>query len=132
MQVSLLERGEAEMRCLLCGEDRGYGMSVKRPKYCRLCIVNVQMKAAKVRRGNASSKVNRAKKKGLLPKLDGSITCCDCGNPAEVYDHRDYNEPLNVEPVCYSCNWHRGPAKSVKNYHHPGLLGPSPFPSEES
>ncbi len=36
--------------------------------------------------------------------------CRDCGAQAEVYDHRDYSKPLDVEPVCRSCNAHRGPA----------------------
>lgn len=36
--------------------------------------------------------------------------CTDCGNPAEVYDHRDYGRPLDVEPVCHACNHQRGAA----------------------
>lgn len=36
--------------------------------------------------------------------------CSDCGKPATHYDHRDYNQPLAVEPVCHGCNLRRGPA----------------------
>jgi formylmethanofuran dehydrogenase subunit E len=36
--------------------------------------------------------------------------CRDCGEPSTDYDHRDYNKPLEVEPVCRSCNLLRGPA----------------------
>lgn len=36
--------------------------------------------------------------------------CADCGEQAGHYDHRDYNFPLVVEPVCRSCNARRGPA----------------------
>lgn len=34
--------------------------------------------------------------------------CVDCGDPATDYDHRDYNKPLEVEPVCHACNMKRG------------------------
>jgi hypothetical protein len=37
-------------------------------------------------------------------------SCVDCGNPAEHYDHRDYNKPLEVEAVCRPCNYKRGVA----------------------
>lgn len=49
--------------------------------------------------------------RGVLPKLDGSIACTDCGAPACEYDHRDYSRPLDVQPVCRSCNKRRGTAK---------------------
>ena len=34
----------------------------------------------------------------------------DCGAPARHYDHRDYNKPLEIEPVCVRCNLLRGHA----------------------
>lgn len=40
-----------------------------------------------------------------------ALTCVDCGNPAQVYEHRDYNRPLDVVAACRSCNAKRGPAK---------------------
>lgn len=46
---------------------------------------------------------------GRLPKAC-SEKCLDCGSQAVDYDHRDYNFPLTVEPVCRSCNIKRGPA----------------------
>lgn len=46
---------------------------------------------------------------GDLPKLDGSVVCTDCGEPAQEYDHRDYKKPLEVDPVCMACNAARGP-----------------------
>ena len=46
---------------------------------------------------------------GYLPRPT-TLTCPDCGAPAQVYDHRDYNRPLDVEPVCHACNVKRGPA----------------------
>ena len=56
--------------------------------------------------------VCNAVKAGKLPKVT-TLDCVDCGKPAEHYDHRDYNKPLDVEPVCRSCNKKRGPA--IKN-----------------
>lgn len=58
----------------------------------------------------AMSAVAKAVKQGLLPRVIDCI-CVDCGAPAKAYDHRDYSKPLEVEPVCDSCNQKRGPAK---------------------
>src|SRR6185312_7217488 len=41
--------------------------------------------------------VATAIRRGVLPKLDGTIACTDCGNPAMEYDHRDYGRPLDVQ-----------------------------------
>lgn len=48
---------------------------------------------------------------GVLPKLDGTIACADCGGVATEYDHRDYSRPLDVDPCCKPCNRRRGTAK---------------------
>lgn len=62
----------------------------------------------------AQNQVFWAIRKGKLPKLDGSIACVDCGLPAWEYDHRDYDKPLDVEPVCLSCNKRRGRAANKR------------------
>lgn len=36
------------------------------------------------------------------------FSCVDCGKPAAHYDHRDYNKPLDVDPVCLTCHGARG------------------------
>lgn len=54
--------------------------------------------------------VKLAIRAGYLAKPN-TLTCADCGNTATEYDHRDYNRPLDVEPVCHACNNRRGPAK---------------------
>lgn len=54
--------------------------------------------------------VREAVKNGSMPEA-ATLLCTDCGNWAKVYDHRKYSEPLNVEPVCVSCNCKRGPAE---------------------
>lgn len=64
-------------------------------------------------RGPAHFAVNLAIKLGQLPKLDGTTACVDCGQPAKVYDHREYAKPLEVVPLCRSCNFRRGPAKEL-------------------
>ena len=50
-----------------------------------------------------------AVKRGSL-RVAKSLTCVDCGRQARDYDHRDYSRPLDVQPVCRSCNLRRGPA----------------------
>lgn len=57
---------------------------------------------------NPQYAVSRAVKTGVLPRLDGTILCVDCGNAATEYEHRDYSKPLAVEPVCHGCNMKRG------------------------
>lgn len=55
--------------------------------------------------------VSSAVRRGILPDLRAdSIACVDCGSRATVYEHRDYSRPLDVEPVCVSCNRRRGTA----------------------
>lgn len=64
--------------------------------------------------------IDLAKKAGLLPSLDGRVRCTDCERPAMVYDHRDYTNPLKVDPVCITCNIRRGkglnPGSSHRKY----------------
>lgn len=70
----------------------------------------------------ASSKVQNAIAHGLLPRVRRSgesapVRCVDCGLKAQHYDHRDYLEPLVVEPVCGSCNHRRGFASDTFSKH---------------
>jgi transcriptional regulator with XRE-family HTH domain len=67
-------------------------------------IINLETNSHK-----AHQWVKQAIRDGYLPK-PSTLTCQDCGQPAQVYDHRDYNRPLDVEPVCHACNIKRGPA----------------------
>lgn len=61
----------------------------------------------------ATAEVAHAIRRGELPKVS-TLSCVDCGKPATDYDHRDYNKPLDVQPVCRSCNKLRGPAIHVE------------------
>lgn len=55
--------------------------------------------------------VNWLVKIGRLQRAS-ELNCVDCGDKAEVYDHRDYSKPADVSPVCRKCNYRRGPAKN--------------------
>lgn len=44
----------------------------------------------------------------LTDLREGSTPCVDGAAPATCYDHRDYKKPLDVVPVCNSCNAKRG------------------------
>jgi hypothetical protein len=57
----------------------------------------------------AHRKVKYAITQGNLAPVQ-KMKCLDCGCQAEIYDHKDYNKPLEVEPVCRSCNRKRGSA----------------------
>ena len=74
-----------------------------------------ELKKYEQKKSNGGSRardtVRRLIRKGLLSKLTrGLIKCTDCPKMAVEYDHRDYNKPTEVEPVCKSCNDRRGPA----------------------
>jgi hypothetical protein len=73
----------------------------------------------------ACALVSKAVRKGLLPRVS-TLRCTDCGKPADVYDHRDYNFPLKVEPVCRSCNSMRGSAVLPHPYEAYGAAPTAP------
>lgn len=57
----------------------------------------------------AHAAVFRAVQRGDLPDLkEEFVKCEDCPRRATAYDHRCYDLPLEVTPVCKSCNAKRG------------------------
>lgn len=58
--------------------------------------------------------VYNAVKNGALPNLKNKyVICRDCRKSRAIhYDHRDYNKPLDVTPLCMKCNYKRGPGKA--------------------
>ena len=58
------------------------------------------------RQSSALRKLWRAVRAGKIENCRGK-PCVDCGQPATVHEHRDYREPLVVEPVCAGCNARR-------------------------
>lgn len=57
----------------------------------------------------AQTEVAKARRRGILPD-PRTLPCADCAGYATEYDHRDYNHPLIVAPVCRGCNARRGHA----------------------
>lgn len=56
---------------------------------------------------DAKAEVYKAVRRGDLPRVS-TLKCLDCGAPATCYDHRDYDKPLEVQPVCGRHNILRG------------------------
>lgn len=100
--------------CTRCCSAFQYFASSAKPRLCSECSTeNVrrhvrEWSAKRPLAGKAHSRVASAVLRGDLPPAS-ECTCVDCGKPAECYDHRDYTKPLEVEPVCMSCNKFRGP-----------------------
>lgn len=89
--------------CLECGAVKLHPRNAR----CELCYPKHTTRMFAVR-----ACVAKAIKDGLIPRAD-SCVCVDCGSSAQVHDHRDYNKPLQVDPVCRSCNYKRGSVKSL-------------------
>lgn len=90
--------------CLVCGVDitrRG-----AQALYCLGCYHKAN------RRNGAAEAYKAVAKEVKAGRLAPAKTraCVDCGDVARHYDHRDYNKPLEVVPVCPRCNKLRGPA----------------------
>jgi hypothetical protein len=96
--------------CADCGTQAVLGKSTN---WCNDCSVKHSRRLHAVA-GPAQRAVRLAIIEGRLPRLDGSVKCKDCGKPAQVYDHREYAKPLEVDPVCRRCNCKRGPAKETR------------------
>lgn len=90
--------------CIHCGADIS-----ARHHYAKQCFTCCYSWGKRTGSSAASSAVNAAVKSGRLPP-PSTCACADCGKPARDYDHRDYSKPLDVQPVCRSCNKLRGPA----------------------
>lgn len=90
-------------QCVTClGIFRVRHTSLKRS--CVDCE-NLRVRA----REAAQAKVNREIKAGRM-KPATEYKCVDCGAQAIGYEHRDYAQPLWVDPICHRCNRLRGPA----------------------
>lgn len=63
-------------------------------------------------RQRAYAAVARAVANGELEPVTVK-SCVDCGARAKHYDHRDYSKPLEVVPLCRSCNRLRPHAHST-------------------
>ena len=79
----------------------------------RFCWICSNLRPRKNGQAQAAATVNKAVRNGILVPV-ATLTCVDCGKPAQCYEHRDYNKPLEVEPTCKGCNIRRGPAIPLK------------------
>lgn len=108
--------GEHTITCEMCGEQE-----TRPSNRARFCLGCARARSnERIRRwSEANPNVYLAHKATTLAKWRKEIPwpndfdCVDCGRPAECYDHRDYLRPLDVEPVCYSCNRRRGPGLNM-------------------
>lgn len=97
---------KTDRECSGCGDAHRRRFS----RYCEPCAdANFLFSNYGNGRAIAAAAVAKARTAGELisPKL---FKCVDCGGPANSYDHRDYNRPLIVDPVCKGCNIRRGSA----------------------
>jgi hypothetical protein len=98
----------------VCRQCRGSmsGRSCANAVYCFVCSAQRQKesrrRAITPLQTLAHAYVHSAIRLGILAPLSG-LRCSDCAKPATQYDHRDYAKPLEVDPVCGSCNMRRGP-----------------------
>ena len=93
--------------CKFCNKD-----IVGREPAARFCFSCVDGRSKRTGATNAHNAVQKAIKKGILAPAK-TLVCVDCNEMADRYDHRDYNKPLDVVPVCRKCNAQRGEATPV-------------------
>lgn len=111
-------RRDAAARVTTPARSKAAHISLKRTGKCKVCTAPSYSPMAlycskcwQFDKAEVTHKLVRAAiKRGELKPIKGQL-CTDCGAPAKDYDHRDYSKPLEVDPVCRSCNLNRGPAK---------------------
>lgn len=101
-------------RCGLCGRMAECEGSTW--LFCYAC-----RKPAENMRSRAGSIVSGLVCGGVMPAAR-TLKCVDCGKQAMYYDHRDYSKPLQVDPVCGSCNKLRGPALQFRKHLMPVVI----------
>src|SRR6267154_4067843 len=100
--------GKISSKCTTCRKTFKKPATSFRPSRCLDCeLMAVELQS------KAGGLVATAVRHGVLAKAV-TLQCVDCGKPASEYDHRDYHKPLDVVPVCRSCNYMRGPAIQLK------------------
>jgi len=95
--------------CVMCESVVPRGRS--HSQYCSLtCVTSISYARSCI--GNRIAQLVRS---GEIPPAK-TLVCVDCGGSAREYEHREYLRPLDVVPVCRSCNLKRGPALDVKAF----------------
>lgn len=98
-------------KCIKCGEKVGMKWPARQCQKCNEKSHALYRMTYGSRKARCA--VSNALRSGLL-RPASEFKCADCGVAATEYDHRDYNEPLYVVPVCHSCNVMRGKAIPLK------------------
>lgn len=102
---------------LSCQDCRKQTLVTRRSRRCYACNrahYDNWNSTIRVIQSGAHKAVRHAIRDGLLPCLKAyPLRCTDCSARAICYDHRDYREPLKVDPVCRRCNVRRGPAIDI-------------------
>ena len=100
-------------KCCACGEVEMATGGSNRFR-CKSCVIAGRFAQPNPRTewlgaARAQALVQIEISRGAIPHPK-SLRCVDCDAPAVEYEHRDYNRPLHIEPICRSCNLKRGPA----------------------
>jgi len=95
------------MNCSFCNQE-----IIGRHHLAKTCFECSDHTNKKTGMLEAIAAVTKAVKNGILAPVK-TLICVDCGSQAQCYDHRDYNKPLEVVPVCRKCNFRRGSAKPL-------------------
>jgi len=117
-----------KLDCIQCGEsfERGINDHCEQRNKCWSCrdFRPKHMRKEKDYKGIASRILNYEIRCGRVPRItkngEDNFICVDCGARATGYDHRDYRKPLEIEPVCQSCNYHRGPGLPYEKDYRKG------------
>lgn len=103
-----------KVKCKACQRER-HKRYWKSEGYTQRVKTKYQPERRRSLRARAWNALNGLIYKGGWPKASTKL-CVDCGAQAQVWDHRDYHKPFDVEAVCKSCNAKRGPARGVDEY----------------
>jgi len=102
-RVSNRRYGTPTFTCFHCKQEFRIRYT-KAKLFCVDCESEVDRQKSR-----ATQMVNRRIKLGLMEPAN-KFKCVDCDKQADRYDHRNYGNALDVEPVCCACNGRRGPA----------------------
>lgn len=105
--------GSKQVTCGSCGDLHTTHKRARRFTRCPRCWMLVEQA-----RAAAMLIVARAVKRGDLHH-PSALQCADCDAPAIEYDHRDYSQPLKVDPVCRKHNLLRGAPAPFNRFAHP-------------
>lgn len=108
-----LFNSDRQRRCCICKSN--INLRDSKSIFCETCSGKFPHgdKPNKPKQAAAHRIVSTAVKAGIISPIDSQTKCVDCGSVAKVYEHRDYNKPLDVVPVCHSCNAKRGSAENA-------------------